>query len=232
MIKERKQVTKQQQARIQAAKGAVPDDAYDLPIMTLGLPTKVENLLGEAGFANVGELAYRLLLVPSSIGDIDGIGPSYIKQIENALEVMIGYQPLPEELDVEEDLLVEDQSPTAEKEHEDGQEPAAEVEGDIGTEAEIEGEEPGTDEEEPSEKDGEELEPEMEEDPEDLEDDQEGESEAESEAELETEENQETDSEVEEVVEEEIPGDEPISDAEGEQTDLERICRGRGRYRG
>jgi len=107
LIKERKEITKQQQARIQAARAAVPDDAYDLPIMTLGLPAKVENLLNEAEFANVGELAYRMLLIPKSINDIEGIGPSYFRQIESALEVMTGYQPLPEEYDIEEDLLLE-----------------------------------------------------------------------------------------------------------------------------
>ena len=107
LIQERQEITKQQQKRIHAAKDAVPDDAYDLPLMTLGLSTKVENLLTESGFANVGELAYRLLLVPKSIGDIDGIGPSYIKQIESALEVMIGYQPLPEEYDLDEELVLE-----------------------------------------------------------------------------------------------------------------------------
>lgn len=110
LIKERREITKHQQARIQAAKSVVPNDAYDLPIMTLGLPTKVENLLNEAGYASVGELAYRLLLIPKSINDIEGIGPSYIKQIEGALEIMIGYQPLPEEYDVEEDLVLEDKS--------------------------------------------------------------------------------------------------------------------------
>ncbi len=108
LIKERQEITKQQKARILAARAAVPDDAYDLPIMTLGLPTKVENLLGESGLANVGELAYRLLLIPDSINDIDGIGPSSLHQIEEALEVMIGYQPLPEEYDIEEDLVLED----------------------------------------------------------------------------------------------------------------------------
>ena len=108
LIKERQEVNKQHKARIQAAKQAVPDDAYDLPIMTLGLPTKVENLLGESGFANVGDLAYRLLLIPDSITDIDGIGPSSIKQIETALEVMIGYKPLPEELDITEEIVLEE----------------------------------------------------------------------------------------------------------------------------
>ena len=124
LIKERRAVTKQQQARINAAKAAVPDDAYDLPIMTLGLPTKVENLLNEAGYASVGELAYRLLLVPKTINDIEGIGPSYIKQIEGALEVMIGYEPLPEEYDIVEDLLLEDEEST------DGSEETPEMEED------------------------------------------------------------------------------------------------------
>ena len=106
LIEERREITKQQQARIQAAREAVPDDAYDLPIMTLGLPTKVENLLDEADLTNVGELAYRLLLLPSSIRDIDGIGPSYVEQIESALEVMIGYEPLSEEYDLDEELIL------------------------------------------------------------------------------------------------------------------------------
>jgi len=118
LIKERQEITKQQQARIQAAKAAVPADAYDLPIMTLGLPTKIENLLNEADFTNVGELAYRLLLVPNMINDISGIGPSSIKQIESALEVMIGYQPLSEEFDIVEEIVLEEET-TGQEETED-----------------------------------------------------------------------------------------------------------------
>ena len=118
LIKERQEVSKQQQARIHAAKAAVPDDAYDLPIMTLGLPTKVENLLNEADFTNVGELAYRLLLVPEMINDIDGIGPASIKQIESALEVMISYQPLSEEYDIVEEIVLDEES-TGKDEEED-----------------------------------------------------------------------------------------------------------------
>lgn len=118
LIKEQQQVSKQLKARIQAAKKAVPNDAYDLPIMTLGLPTKVENLLAEAGYSNVGELAYRHLLVPDSINNIDGIGPSSINQIESALEVMIGYEPLSEELTIPEELELEDESPSADPDEE------------------------------------------------------------------------------------------------------------------
>ena len=127
LIKERQEVSKQQQARIHAAKAAVPDDAYDLPIMTLGLSTKVENLLNEADFNNVGELAYRLLLVPDLINDIDGIGPASIEQIESALEVMIGYQPLSEEYDIVEEIVLDEES-TGKEEQEDLAEGDGEVE--------------------------------------------------------------------------------------------------------
>jgi N utilization substance protein A len=129
LIQERREITKQQKARIMAAKEAVPDDAYDLPIMTLGLPARVENLLEEAGFTNVGELAYRLLLVPSSISNIDGIGPSYLEQIESALEVMIGYQPLSEEYDIDEELILPGAVPASK---------AGDQEGGTGEEAEEE----------------------------------------------------------------------------------------------
>ena len=119
LIKERQEITKQHKARINAAKDAVPTDAYDLPIMTLGLPTKVENLLNEAGYSNVGELAYRLLLAPAAINDIEGIGPSSIRQIESALEVMTGYQPLSEEFDIVEEIPLEEEKETIEEESEE-----------------------------------------------------------------------------------------------------------------
>ena len=165
LIKERQEITKQQQARIFAAKEAVPDDAYDLPLMTLGLPTKVENLLSESGFANVGDLAYRLLLVPKSISDIDGIGPSYIKQIESALEAMIGYQPLPEEFDLQEDLVLTKEEPR-EDETEETTEPDQDGEGEDDQPAELPEEtdedvEEGSPEEEVGEDEVSETEPEM-----------------------------------------------------------------------
>ncbi len=164
LIKERQQVSKQLKARIQATKKAVPNDAYDLPIMTLGLPTKVENLLGEAGYSNVGELAYRLLLSPDTINDIDGIGPSSIKQIESALEVMIGYKPLPEE------LAITEEADAAEGTKPDTEETDAE-ETETGTddtaETETEGTESKTDEIEDEEAEVDEVKPEVEETEED-----------------------------------------------------------------
>ena len=212
LIEERREITKQQQARIHAAKEAVPDDAYDLPIMTLGLPTKVENLLNEAGLTNVGELAYRLLLVPSAISDIDGIGPTYVEEIESALEVMIGYEPLSEEFDIDEELILP--GITAEKEKE-----PPETEGET---TDSEGDESLGDEEEIPEEDQETAEGATEAEEEDLEGEEQETSEV---PEGETADDEEPDAEqgesaqVEEEVEaeqEEIPGDEEEQDDQKE----------------
>jgi len=200
LIKERQEITKQQQARIQAAKAAVPDDAYDLPIMTLGLPTKVENLLNEADFTNVGELAYRLLLVPNMINDIEGIGPSYIKQIESALEVMIGYQPLSEEYDIVEEIVLEEK--TAEDEEDTDVEEAdteAEVESEVDEDSDEETEEDPVEEEVLEE----EAEADITEDADDAEPGDEVDKEAEEESEEEVEKEVEEDVEEVDIVEEE-----------------------------
>ena len=210
LIEERREVTKQQQARIHAARAAVPDDAYDLPIMTLGLPTKVENLLGDAGLTNVGELAYRLLLVPASINDIDGIGPASVGQIENALEVMIGFEPLSEEFDVDEELILPGtkaaakEVPAEEKTDEIEGEESAEAEEDESAEAGAE-ESIETDEDKPIEDEVDES----------AEDDEEEASEAE-------EENTEIEEGVSsEVEEEELPEDDELETPDGEEEELD-----------
>jgi N utilization substance protein A len=237
LIEERREITKLQQARIQAAREAVPDDAYDLPIMTLGLPTKVENLLGDAGLTNVGELAYRLLLVPASISDIDGIGPAYVEQIESALEVMVGYEPLSEEFDIDEELILpgttkaeeetpaEDEVEPAEGEEETDEDGLAAVEEDdveIDEESDEDAVEPAETEDETLEVEEEELE-EIEEETEDVEEEPaELEEEAEEDKEESAEAEEEADQEGEEpaVVEEEQE-DAQIEPEASEDSDVE-----------
>ena len=97
----REEVREKRGARIKAAIKSVPNDAYDLPMMTLGLPARAQNLLEEAGYSNVGDLALQILLDVDVIKEIAGIGPSFIEAITEALEVMIGYQPLPSDLEIE-----------------------------------------------------------------------------------------------------------------------------------
>jgi len=107
VLQRRERVRQVLNARQEAAKEAVPEDAFDLPLMTLGLPTRVENILADEGFDNVGDLAFQLLMEPESIHDIDGIGPTYVENIEDSLQVMIDFEPLPEDLQVEKEELLE-----------------------------------------------------------------------------------------------------------------------------
>jgi len=100
-VERQEAVREKREARIKAAVGAVPADAYDLPLMTLGLPARAQNLLEGSGYENVGDLALQILLDVGSIKNIAGIGDSYIEAIEEALEVMINYKPLPADLEVE-----------------------------------------------------------------------------------------------------------------------------------
>ncbi len=154
LTEKKKKILKKQEARITAAREAVPSDAYELPLMTLGLSTKVENILLEEGYDSVGKLAYKLLLVPESVQDIDGIGPASMEEIEKALSVMVGYEPLSEEYDLDTYLLLSDADlnipePKKQEEPEDEEtEPEDKVEEDV--------EDQET--EAPSEEDGEEVE--------------------------------------------------------------------------
>ncbi len=148
LAEKKKKILKKQQARVTAAQEAVPSDAYELPLMTLGLSTKVENILLEEKFDSVGKLAYKLLLVPDSVQDIDGIGPASMEEIEKALSVMVGYEPLSEEYDLDTYLLLSDEDldiPKPKKQEEPEDEDK--------TQEDVEDEEAET----PSEEDGEEV---------------------------------------------------------------------------
>ncbi len=107
-LERRESLHEKRGARIKAALEAVPADAYDLPMMTLGLPSRAQNVLEEEGYENVGDLALQILLDMDVIEEIGGIGSSYMKAIEEALEIMIGYQPLPLDLEIEDTLTKAD----------------------------------------------------------------------------------------------------------------------------
>ncbi|MDZ7843667.1 MAG: transcription termination factor NusA [Anaerolineales bacterium] len=111
IAKEIKKLDEKRQARINAARDAVPADAFELPIMTLGLPTRVENLLVEAGFEDVGSLCFQQLLNPDSLAEIDGIGPTYQEEIKDSLQAMVDYEPLPEEYDLPDDMEIRAAAP-------------------------------------------------------------------------------------------------------------------------
>jgi hypothetical protein len=68
----------------------IPADAYDLPIMTLGLPPEIEKTLRDANFHNVGELASGLLANPDLLRMQEGIDPEQHEAVVSVLEEMVG----------------------------------------------------------------------------------------------------------------------------------------------
>ncbi|MBM3145106.1 MAG: transcription termination/antitermination protein NusA [Chloroflexi bacterium] len=89
---------KEDKARAKAAKEGIPQGAYELPLATLGLPTRVENLLTKnLDVETVGDLAFKLNYDIEKIREIAGIGPKAMEQIESSLKLMISSLPEIEE---------------------------------------------------------------------------------------------------------------------------------------
>lgn len=160
VLEREKEVQQRRQARVKSALEQVPQDAYDLPIMTLGLPARAQGVLEEEGYNNVGDLALQILLDAEVISDIDGIGPTYVQAIKEALEVMTGYQPLPADLDMDESITIQDINPQLLKSYqqpeveEEPQDQAGEEEEDL-KEGQVPVDEADLDEEESSSANGE-----------------------------------------------------------------------------
>ncbi len=94
--------------RTAQAKEGIPQGAYELPLDTLGLPTRVQNLIVEnLNVGTVGELAFRMNYNAEEINGIAGIGPKAMEQIESSIDLMISSLPEPEEI-VEEEPVVEE----------------------------------------------------------------------------------------------------------------------------
>ncbi len=102
-ISSERDVRKETKERDEAAREGIPQGAFELPLATLGLPTRVENLLVEhLEVETVGDLAFRLNYDSEEVSGISGIGPKAMDQIESSIELMISSLPEPEEIIEEE----------------------------------------------------------------------------------------------------------------------------------
>lgn len=59
----------------------IPADAFDTPILDGPLPEHVANLLQEAGYNTVGEVARQMKVAPDEVLRINGIGPKAMAEI-------------------------------------------------------------------------------------------------------------------------------------------------------
>ncbi|RME07387.1 MAG: transcription termination/antitermination protein NusA [Anaerolineae bacterium] len=94
-------------ARLKAAREAVPQDAYDLPLETLGFSDNLNALLQEhLDIHNVGDLLFQMNYDPEAVRAIKGIGPKAMEQIEETVGLLqASYRKQAEEAAAEEARL-------------------------------------------------------------------------------------------------------------------------------
>ncbi|HWQ03732.1 MAG TPA: transcription termination factor NusA [Longilinea sp.] len=63
----------------------IPADAFETPVLDGPLPEHVANLLQEAGYSTVGEVARQMKLAPDEILRINGIGPKAMTEINHLM---------------------------------------------------------------------------------------------------------------------------------------------------
>lgn len=123
-------------ARKEAAREAVPEAAFSLPMEALGLSTRWENLLVDEGFETIGDLMYQMNLDSDRILALNGIGPKAMEEIE--IQLAAFEVPSIEELEAEEEEaeVVAEEAPAVEEVEEPVEEEEAEVEEAVAPEAE------------------------------------------------------------------------------------------------
>ncbi|HVP20793.1 MAG TPA: transcription termination factor NusA [Anaerolineaceae bacterium] len=82
---EKKQVEELFEAELRKS---IPEDAFEKNILDSGLPDHVANLLQEAGYFTVGELALRMKTHPDDILKLQGIGPKAMLEINRLMDTL------------------------------------------------------------------------------------------------------------------------------------------------
>jgi N utilization substance protein A len=100
---------KEREERIAAAEKIVPREAFDLPLDVLGLPTRIQNLIFDAKFENLGDIMLQMALDESIILGISGIGPKAMEEIKQSIDALQVFveEPEPEVLETEEEVVSE-----------------------------------------------------------------------------------------------------------------------------
>lgn len=101
LAEKRQEIQEEREKRLKTAEEAVPEGAYDLPVLTLGFSDHINSLLEEAEITSVGKLIFQMKFDPSVVEEIKGIGPKSMQEIKDAVDLMTQIAPTIEE-DVEE----------------------------------------------------------------------------------------------------------------------------------
>ncbi|MGD8752940.1 MAG: transcription termination factor NusA, partial [Anaerolineales bacterium] len=101
VIQRRKRIKTEQKERFEAARETVPESAFEVPLLTLGLSTRFHDLLVDEGYATVGDLMVQNNLDQDVIRELKGIGPKAIEEIETALNAMLLLEEEKEQVEAE-----------------------------------------------------------------------------------------------------------------------------------
>jgi N utilization substance protein A len=91
-----------EKAREQEARAKIPAAAFETPLQELGISDRIQVILVEAGYPNVGNLMVQLELDPDAILSLDGIGPKTMETIQKNLSAIVF--PGPETGELEEEM--------------------------------------------------------------------------------------------------------------------------------
>jgi len=97
VIEKRKAIKREWAARLELAQESVPNAAYELPLDALGLGDKVQKLLQDEEYDNVGDLMLQMNMDANVIREINGIGPKAMEDIESTIEALTSIMPEDEE---------------------------------------------------------------------------------------------------------------------------------------
>jgi N utilization substance protein A len=100
-----------EEERIGIARADIPAAAFEMPLEELSLPEHTFNILTEASYRTVGDIALAMKLEPDKVLGLSGIGPKAMQSIEKAIAEV----KYPEPVVVEAPVEVETEVPSVEE---------------------------------------------------------------------------------------------------------------------
>jgi N utilization substance protein A len=96
--------------KLEAIRAAIPITAYEVPLEDVGLSTRVQNLLVEAGYESSGQVMEQLEWDEDKILALSGVGPKAMQEMRDKLNTFEYPEPAPEVVVEEEPEVVEEEA--------------------------------------------------------------------------------------------------------------------------
>jgi len=97
----------EREGKILEAKKSIPEAAFELPLSTLGISDRVQNILLEHGYETVGDLMLQMNLDADKVLGINGLGPKAMEEISESIEALQIPEQEEETVETEETALPE-----------------------------------------------------------------------------------------------------------------------------